>query len=203
MSINEQSRPIRPYHDTLVNLVLAGLFAAISYVVFVFLRVDINIGVTKTSFHAANTLVVLAPLLIAAPYGLLGPAIGLFLADMFSGYAHVAPETLILKIVMAAVCYCSFKALSRNTPTESTRHYLNAAIAMIAGLVTNAILAPVSSYFYHTYLLGSATSPAKIFVKISAGVTWFNAVLSAILGAVIYVALYKALKHSHLKHFFH
>ena len=32
MSINEQSRPIRPYHDTLVNLVLAGLFLSLIHI---------------------------------------------------------------------------------------------------------------------------------------------------------------------------
>lgn len=190
--------------NMLFNLVLAALFGALSYVVFAFLRVDINIGLVKTSFHAANTIVVLCPLLVASPFGLLGPALGLFLSDMFTGYAHVAAETLVLKFLMALIAYKTFQALQkRNCNVQGSNRclYVHAGLAMAAGLVFNVIFAPISSYFYHRYLLGVATDAAKIFIKISSGVVLFNAILSIVLGVVLYIGLHKALSKSQLRHY--
>lgn len=191
--------------NMLFSLVLAALFGALSYVVFAFLRVDINIGLVKTSFHAANTIVVLCPLFVASPFGLLGPALGLFLSDMFTGYAHVAAETFVLKFLMALITYYCFTALERSSHKQDNytdkKRYLNAGLAMAAGLIFNMIFAPISSYLYHTYLLGVATDAAKIFIKISSSVTMFNALLSIVLGVILYISLYKALSKSQLKYY--
>lgn len=189
----------------LFNLVLAALFGALSYIVFAFLRVDINIGLVKTSFHAANTIVVLCPLLVSAPFGLLGPALGLFLSDIFTGYAHVAGETLITKFLMAVVAYYCFVALEKASKQKETytekKRYFNASISMAAGLLFNVIVAPFSSYFYHRYLLGVAIDAAKIFLKLSSGVIIFNAVLSLVIGIILYISLYKTLRTSTLRHY--
>lgn len=190
----------------LFHLVLAALFGALSYVVFAFMRVDINIGLVKTSFHAANTIVVLCPLFAAAPFGLLGPALGLFLSDVFTGYAHVAAETFILKFLMALITYSCYKRLQKSSlagNTLSDKHcFFNASLSMGAGLLFNLVFAPISSYLYHRYLLGVNTDAAKIFIKITSGVVLFNAILSLVLGVILYIALYKALSNSKIKNLF-
>ena len=73
---------------------------------------------------------------------------------------------------------------------------------MGAGLLFNLVFAPISSYLYHRYLLGVNTDAAKIFIKITSGVVLFNAILSLVLGVILYIALYKALSNSKLKNLF-
>lgn len=182
-----------------VELALGALFAALSYVAFVFLRVDIYIGLTRTSFHIANSLVVLAPVFIGAPFGLLGPALGLFIADFFSGYAYVAPETLYLKCGMAVTAYYVLKYFKQKTDFKS-RTFIKVACAMGAGLLFNVLFAPISSYLYKR-LIGMPVEVASIFLKFQSGVVFVNALMSLFVAVALYLALAKALQAPKFKQF--
>lgn len=173
------------------EIALGALFAALSYVAFMFLRVDIYLGVTRTSFHIANSLVVLAPIFLGAPVGIFAPALGLFLADLFSNYAYAAPETLYLKTLMAALAYLVLTKFYQPHYSSRKKH-LVAISAMAAGLLLNVLLAPVSSYFYKR-LIGMQVEAASIFLKFHSGVVFVNAFLSLLAAVALYLALAKAL----------
>lgn len=64
-------------NEKLLKLVMTGVFAALSYVVFTFLQIKITLpGGDATSIHLGNAVCVLGALLLGGLYGGAGGAIG-------------------------------------------------------------------------------------------------------------------------------
>ena len=57
---------------------------------------------------------------------------------------------------------------------------------------------PFVGYFYKLYVLGQPQQIASALAKISAGVTFFNAVVTVIVANILYMAVRPVLKRSHL-----
>lgn len=92
------------------KLVLAALFTALCCVMTMVVQVPspmngyVNLG---------DCAVLLSAWILGPIYGAAAGGIGSMLADIFSGYAHYAPGTLIIKGGMAAVAALLFQMLRR------------------------------------------------------------------------------------------
>ena len=82
-------------NEKLLKLVLTGVFAALSYVVFTFLQIKLTLpGGDATSIHLGNAICVLGALLLGGLYGGLGGALGMTAGDLFDRstlYTHPKP----------------------------------------------------------------------------------------------------------------
>ena len=71
-------------NQQLMKIVLCGLVAALSYVVFTFLQIKIPLpGGDQTSIHLGNAVCVLGALLLGGLWGGIGGAIGMTIGDLF------------------------------------------------------------------------------------------------------------------------
>lgn len=92
-------------NEKLLKLVMTGVFAALSYVVFTFLQIKITLpGGDATSIHLGNAVCVLGALLIGGTYGGLGGAIGMTIGDLLDPvYVVYAPKTFVLKFCIGLI----------------------------------------------------------------------------------------------------
>ena len=92
-------------HENIYKLTLTALMAALSYVIFTFLQIQITLpGGDATSFHLGNAVCVLGALLVGGVYGGIGGAIGMTIGDLFNPvYVVYAPKTFILKFCIGLI----------------------------------------------------------------------------------------------------
>lgn len=179
--------------EQLTTMVQAGLFAALSYVLFVFLKIPLGSG--NTSLHLGNTMVVLAALLIGGSWGGLAGAVGLTLADFTSGYTTSAPKTFFLKLLIGLITgFLAHKVFKLSRTSDNKKVVAGTIISSVAGLLFNCVADPLVGYFYKQYLFGYPQDAAKALAKVSSLATAVNAVLSGIVAVLLYLALRPALK---------
>ena len=89
-------------HKKILQLTQCALIAALAYVGFQFLRIDIPVGTERTAIHLGNTFVVIGALLLGGWGGFAG-AMGLTMADLTSGYITSAPKTFLLKLAIGLI----------------------------------------------------------------------------------------------------
>lgn len=177
------------------NVAYAGLFAALSYVVFTFLQVKIPLpGGDATSFHLGNAVVAIGSLLIGGFWGGLGGALGMTIGDLFDPvYVVYAPKTLICKLIIGLVTdLVAHRILKINNITERGRLLAATVIASVCGLGANCFFDPLIGYFYKIAILGKPA--AEVALKWNIVTTTTNAFLSVIACTILYMALRKPLK---------
>ena len=165
-------------HENIYKLTLTALMAALSYVIFTFLQIQITLpGGDATSFHLGNAVCVLGALLVGGVYGGIGGAIGMTIGDLFNPvYVVYAPKTFILK-------FC--------------KHVLKwTIIATVCGLGFNVVFDPLFGYFYKRVLMGKPAAEVALVWNITT--TSVNAIISAVVAVIIYMALRPALKKANL-----
>lgn len=183
------------------KLTLCAMFAALCYIGFAYLRIDIPIGSEKTAFHLGNVFCVLAALLLGGLWGGMAGAVGLTLADLTSGYITSAPKTFLMKLgiglVTGLVAHGLFHIQGNR---ENRRVSLPVAVTLscAAGMAFNTFVDPIVGYFYKSYVLGVPQDAARIWVKLGAVTTLVNAVIATVVATVLYLALRPALKRSRL-----
>lgn len=176
------------------RLVLTALFAALSYVVFSFLQIKINLpGGDATSFHLGNAVVVLGALLIGGPLGGLAGAIGMSIGDLFDPiYLVYVPKTFVLKLGIGLIAGAVAHGLGKiNQQTDSKKVFGWSLAAAIAGLLFNCIFDPLLGYYYKLLLLGMPA--AELSLAWNIGSTTVNAVLSTVVSVLVYTLLRPAL----------
>lgn len=181
-------------------LAMAALFAALCYIGFSYLRIDIPVGTEKTAFHMGNVFCVLAALLIGGFWGGMAGAFGMTFADLTSAYVTSAPKTFLLKLgiglITGLVAHTVFhlsQERERKVPLS-----VAAVLSCTAGMGFNMIFDPVVGYFYKTYVLGVPQEAAAIWISMSAVTTAVNAVVAVIAASVLYLALRPALRRGNL-----
>lgn len=183
--------------EHLTKITLGALTAALSYVVFTFLRIDIPIGATKTSIHLANAIVVLGAELLGGVWGGLGGAIGLSISDLFTGYVTSAPKTFLMKLLIGLIAGLVAHTIFKISKTEDPKKYFRGALlASIAALLFNAIFDPIVGYFYKLLILGKPAAELSIAYNFLS--TGINSVTSIVVSTALYMALRPALKKAHL-----
>lgn len=188
--------------EQVYKIALTGLMAALSYVVFTFLQIKIQLpGGDATSIHLGNAVCVLGALLLGGFYGGLGGAIGMALGDLFDPvYITYVPKTLLLKLCIGLITGLIAHKLGKITETNDRAHVLKWTIlAAIGGLLFNVIFDPLVGYYYKLLILGKPAAELTLAWNVAS--TSINAVTSTIASVVIYMALRPALKKSGM--FFH
>jgi len=183
--------------DQVYKIALTGLMAALSYVVFTFLQIKIQLpGGDATSIHLGNAVCVLGALLLGGVYGGLGGAIGMAIGDLFDPvYITYVPKTLILKLCIGLITGLIAHKLGRITKSDDNAHVLKWTIlAAVGGLLFNVIFDPLVGYYYKLLILGKPAAELTLAWNVAS--TSINAVTSTIASVAIYMALRPALKKS-------
>jgi uncharacterized membrane protein len=181
------------------RLALAGLFAAMSYVVFTFLQFKISLpGGDATSVHLGNAVVVLGALLLGGPLGGLAGAVGMGIGDLFDPiYVVYVPKTLVLKLCIGLIAGFVAHTLGHiRERTERREQLLWATAAAVAGLGFNCVFDPLVGYYYKLVLLGKPA--AELTLAWNVGATLLNGVLSTVVAVLVYLALRPALEKAEL-----
>ena len=170
-------------NETLIKLAQTGLMAALCFVAFAFLKINIPLpGGDATALHVGNAFCVLAALILGGWYGGLAGAIGMGIADVIDPvYITGAPKTFVLKLCIGLIVGLVAHRIARiNESTDKRYVFRWSVIASVAGLGFNVIADPLAGFFYNQYILGQPQQTAATFV---------NAVVSVVLVGVLYNAL--------------
>lgn len=186
-------------NQTTLKVAFTGLFAALSYVVFTFLQIKIPLpGGDATSIHLGNAVCVLGALLLGGVYGGIGGSIGMTIGDLLDPvYVVYAPKTFILKFCIGFITgLVAHKIGKVSTESDNKKVWKWTIISAVSGLLFNAIFDPIFGYFYKLLILGKPA--ADITLAWNIGASAFNAVISAIVSVLVYMALRPALKKAGL-----
>lgn len=168
----------------------AALFAALSYIMFTYFKIDINLPGGSTAFHLGNTFVVLAALLLGGPLGGMAGALGLTLADLTTIYVTSAPKTFFLKLCIGLITgFVAHKCFHITKITDKKKLTVATTVSAGAGLLFNVIADPLVGYFYKMYLFGIPQDASKALAKIATLTTGVNAALSLLCAVLLYLAL--------------
>lgn len=186
-------------NEKLLKLVLTGVFAALSYVVFTFLQIKLTLpGGDATSIHLGNAVCVLGALLLGGLYGGAGGAIGMTIGDLLDPYYILyAPKTFILKLCIGLITGLIAHRLGHISTEKDNAKVLKWTIAAaVGGLLFNVIFDPLVGYFYKRLILGRPAADVTLAWNIAS--TSINAVTSTVVSVIVYMALRPALKRSDL-----
>ena len=168
----------------------AALFAALSYIMFTYFKIDINLPGSSTAFHLGNTFVVLAALLLGGSLGGVAGAIGLTLADLTTIYVTSAPKTFFLKLCIGLITgFVAHKLFHITKITDRKKLTVATIVSAGAGLLFNVIADPLVGYFYKMYLFGIPQDASAALAKIATLTTGVNAALSLLCAVLLYLAL--------------
>lgn len=186
-------------NEKIQKLVMTGVFAALSYVVFTFLQIKIPLpGGDATSIHLGNAVCVIGALILGGLYGGIGGAIGMTIGDLFDPiYVIYAPKTFILKLCIGLITWLIAHRFGQITRTNDKKKIMKWVIAAsLGGLLFNTVFDPLIGYFYKLYILGKPAAEVALAWNITA--TGINTVISTIVSVIVYMALLPALKKSGL-----
>lgn len=186
-------------NEKVQKIVLTGLFAALSYVVFTFLQIKITLpGGDATSIHLGNAVCVLGALLLGGLYGGLGGALGMTIGDLFDPvYITYAPKTFILKLCIGLITGVIAHKLGHISTEKDNKKVLKWTIlAAVGGLLFNVIFDPLVGYYYKLLILGKPAAELTLAWNVAS--TSINAVTSTIVSVAVYMALRPALKKAGL-----
>lgn len=185
--------------ERMQKMVMTGMFAALSYVVFTFLQIKITLpGGDATSIHLGNAVCVLGALILGGAWGGAGGALGMTIGDLFDPvYVVYAPKTFILKLCIGLVTgFIAHHIAKIDQHHEKAYVFRWTVIAAVGGLLFNVIFDPLIGYWYKRIILGKAAAEVMLVWNITA--TSINAVLSAIAAVAVYMALRPALKKANI-----
>lgn len=186
-------------NEHVYKLVMTGLMAALSYVVFTFLQIKINLpGGDATSIHLGNAVCVLGALLLGGVYGGIGGAIGMTIGDLFDPvYVTYAPKTFLLKFCIGLITgLIAHKIGKISTEKDNHKVLLFTVLAACGVLLFNVIFDPLIGYYYKLLILGKPAAELTLAWNIAS--TSINAITSAIVSVIVYMALRPALKKAGL-----
>ena len=189
------AQDIHAQDDVIRKMVFAGIFAAITYVVFVFLSIPVPTpGGGKVSVHLGNAFCILGTLLLGSVYGSLGGAIGLTIADLIDPvYIVEAPITFVIKLLMGLLAgFVAHRLGHLSRQNEHRKILFWTAVSSAAGLLFNAIFDPLLRYAYKILIIGKPA--AEVSFAINFGVTAINSVVSLVIVISLYMALRAPLK---------
>ena len=175
-------------HDKIRTLTLAGLFAAMAFICFFYLRIEIPMGLGLTGkLYIGYAFVILASVLLGGTYGALSGAVGLTLADLLTGYVTSAPPTFVAKFILGGSITCiAFPILHLDRVHSLKKEVLYVIIAAIGGCIINVLTEPLIRYAFKYYFLGYAQEIAYV-SAINCGISMaVNSVPSIVIAAILY-----------------
>ncbi len=139
----------------LKQLVLAGLMAAMVLIGTMIIQVPTP---TRGYIHLGDTIVYLAGIILGPVTGGLSAAVGSFLADLLSGYAHYAIPTFLIKGFDAFLVGTIYHRFIGEGEVTMVRRTLVFGTAVVAG----GIVMVGGYYFYEALLYGAVPALAGI-----------------------------------------
>ena len=198
-NLNQVHQEEAAHSDSIKKLACAGVFAALTYVVFTYFSIRIPTpGGGQVSIHLGNAFVVLGALLLGSFCGGIGGSIGLTIADLFDPvYIVEAPITFIIKFLIGWIAGMIAHKAGHITTEQDTKKIMKwVTIASVAGLAFNAIFDPLLRYWYKIQILGKAA--AEVSFSYNFSITLLNSVASLIIVIALYMALRIPLKKAGL-----
>lgn len=186
-------------NEQVYKIALTGVIAALSYVVFTYLQIKIQLpGGDATSIHLGNAVCVLGALLLGGVYGGLGGAVGMAIGDLFDPvYITYVPKTLLLKMCIGLIVGVIAHRIGKINESKSEAHVLKWTIlAAAGGLLFNVIFDPLVGYYYKLLILGKPAAELTLAWNVAS--TSINAVTSTVASVAVYMALRPALKKAGL-----
>ena len=136
-------------HEKLQKMVLAALFAALTYVATNIIHIPTP--ATNGYINLGDCMVLLGAFLLGPVWGAAAGGIGSMLADVLLGYFSYAPGTLVIKGLMAVAAALIFRAAREKTGLT--------VASVLGGIAAECIM--VLGYFaYESTLLGYGLSAA-------------------------------------------
>lgn len=168
------------------KLTLAGLFAALAFACFSYLRIEIPMGLGLTGkIYVGHTFIMLSALFLGAKYGALSGAVGLTLADILAGYTTSAPPTFLAKFILGWVTAAIFHAGHNAEKQASSRRVF---LACAGGAVANVITEPLIRFSFKYFILGIPREVAYV----SALNCCVSMAVSNVVCVILSLLLYKA-----------
>lgn len=160
-------------HQTLRQLVLSAMFAALCWAATMLVQIPTVAGYT----NIGECMCLLAGLVLGPWYGFFAAGIGSALADLISGYAYYMPATFLIKglvALLAALLVCPVRRRGGKLPLWRLA---------VCELPSEAVM--VAGYFgYEALILGQG---------LAAAASVPNNLLQAAVGIVLSVVLYTVL----------
>ena len=146
-------------NNNLKKLILAALFAALSCVA----TMSIRIPTPGTSgyIHPGDAIVILSGIILEPVWGFLAGGIGSALSDLIGGYFIYVPITFVIKGLVALAAGLLYQKVGKN---QKSRY-----IAVILGGVADIILV-AGGYFVCEFFIYGAGAAASIPANIIQGV---------------------------------
>lgn len=146
-------------NNNLKKLILAALFAALSCVA----TMSIRIPTPGTSgyIHPGDAIVILSGVILGPVWGFLAGGIGSALSDLIGGYFIYVPITFVIKGLVALAAGLLYQKVGKN---QKSRY-----IAVILGGVADIILV-AGGYFVCEFFIYGAGAAASIPANIIQGV---------------------------------
>lgn len=181
------------------KIAMTGLMAALSYVIFTFGQIKIQLpGGDATSIHLGNAVCVVGALLLGGLYGGLGGAIGMTIGDLLDPiYIIYAPKTFVLKLCIGLITGLVAHKIGKISQKNDREQVLKYVIAAsVAGLLFNVIMDPLVGYYYKLWIIGKPAAELALVWNVTS--TTINAVVSSVVSVVVYMALRPALERAGL-----
>lgn len=185
--------------DQAYKVAMTGLMAALSYVVFTFGQIKIQLpGGDATSIHLGNAVCVIGALLIGGLYGGLGGAIGMTIGDLLDPiYVIYAPKTFILKLCIGLITGFVAHRIGKISLSSDKKHIFRYVLAAaVSGLLFNVIMDPLVGYYYKLWIIGKPAAELALAWNVAS--TSINAVTSTVVSVAAYMALRPALERARL-----
>lgn len=181
-------------NNNITRLTLAAMFAAMAFVCFSYLRLEIPMGGGMTGkIYIGHAFIILSALIVGGKYGALTGAVGLTLADILAGYTTSAPPTFLAKFLLGySVYFIAYKLCRLDAAAPKTSVLLAASVG---GCLVNVATEPLIRFSFKYFLLGIPYQVAYL----SAVNCAVSMAVSAVPSVILAVLLYKALKQSVFK----
>ena len=138
------------------KLTMAGMFAAMAFVCFVYLRIEIPMGMGLTGkVYIGHAFIILSAILLGSKYGALTGAVGLSLADILAGYVLSAPPTFVAKLILGAATALFARQIIGIMRIGTVEGQVRAVVlAGIGGCLVNVVTEPLIRYSFKYFVLG-------------------------------------------------
>lgn len=146
-------------NNNLKKLILAALFAALSCVATMSIRIPTP-G-TGGYIHPGDAIVILSGVILGPVWGFFAGGIGSTLSDLIGGYFVYVPITFVIKGLVALVAGHLYQKIGK---TQKSRY-----VAVVLGGVADIILV-AGGYFVCEYFIYGAGAAASITANIIQGI---------------------------------
>lgn len=176
-------------NENITKLTLAAMFAALAFICFSYLRIEIPMGGGMTGkVYIGHAFIILSAFLLGAKYGGLTGAVGLALADVLAGYVISAPPTFVAKFLIGLTAsIMAHQIFHLGSITTKKTLYILSSIAGIVACIVNVITEPIIRYIFKAYIMGYPEQIAYL-ASINCAISMaVSAVPSVILATFLYV----------------